>query len=40
LTDTGINIAGIRRILELQHEIRDLQAQLERTSPDRERQSD
>jgi len=30
LTDTGINIAGIKRVLELQAEIRRLQAQIER----------
>ena len=29
LTDTGINVAGIRRVLELQEEIRLLQAQVE-----------
>jgi MerR family transcriptional regulator, heat shock protein HspR len=30
LTHTGINIAGIKRVLELQAEIRRLQAQIER----------
>lgn len=29
LTDTGINVAGIRRVLELQDEVRLLQAQVE-----------
>jgi MerR family transcriptional regulator, heat shock protein HspR len=30
LTDTGINVAGVKRILELQDEIRRLKAQVER----------
>ena len=30
LTDTGINVAGIKHILELQEEIRRLKAQVER----------
>ena len=30
LTDTGINIAGIRRVLELQDEVRRLKAQIQR----------
>ena len=30
LTDTGINVAGIKHILELQEEIRRLEAQIER----------
>ena len=30
LTDTGINVAGIKHILELQQEIRRLKAQVER----------
>ena len=29
LTDTGVNIAGIKRILELQEEVRQLRARLE-----------
>ncbi len=29
LTDTGINIAGIKRVLELQAEVRRLQVQIE-----------
>jgi MerR family transcriptional regulator/heat shock protein HspR len=29
LTDTGINIAGIKRVLELQEEVRRLEAQVE-----------
>lgn len=29
LTDTGINIAGIKRVLELQAEVRRLQAQID-----------
>lgn len=33
LTDTGINIAGIKRVLELQEEVRRLQAQVERLDP-------
>ena len=33
LTDTGINVAGIKHILELQEEIRRLQAQVERLNP-------
>lgn len=30
LTDTGINIAGIKRVLELQDEVRRLKAQIKR----------
>ncbi len=30
LTDTGINVAGVKRILELQEEVRRLQAQVDR----------
>ena len=32
LTDTGINVAGVKHILELQEEIRLLKAQVERLS--------
>jgi DNA-binding transcriptional MerR regulator len=32
LTDTGINVAGVKRILELQAEVRQLHAQVERLS--------
>jgi len=32
LTDTGINVAGVKRILELQEEVRLLKAQVERLS--------
>lgn len=32
LTDTGINVAGVKHILELQEEIRRLKAQVERLS--------
>ena len=32
LTNTGINIAGIKHILELQHEIRRLRAQVDQLS--------
>jgi hypothetical protein len=32
LTDTGINVAGIKQILKLQAEIRDLEAQVEHLS--------
>lgn len=32
LTDTGINVAGVKHILELQQEIRFLKAQVERLS--------
>ena len=29
LTESGINVAGIKRVLELQHEVRRLKAQVE-----------
>jgi len=36
LTDGGLNIAGIKRVLELQQEIRRLQAEVERLTADAE----
>ena len=38
LSDTGINIAGIKRILLLQEEVRHLQAQIENLKPKTKKQ--
>ncbi|HVW35163.1 MAG TPA: helix-turn-helix transcriptional regulator [Acidimicrobiia bacterium] len=40
LTDTGINIAGIKRVLELQEEVRRLKAEIERLNAEAGRPSD
>lgn len=39
LTETGINIAGIRRVLELQEEVRRLKAQVQRLDSKVKRQA-
>ena len=39
LTDTGINIAGIKRVLELQDEVRRLKAQIQRMDSKIKRQT-
>src|ERR1700752_1305618 len=39
LTDPGINIAGIKRVLELQHEVRRLKEQIQRMDAKMKRQT-
>lgn len=39
LTDTGINVAGVKRVLELQEEVRRLKAQIVRLNAKQARQA-